>query len=365
MKKLLSVVGARPQFIKIAPLFINKSNNFNHKVVHTGQHYDFNMSEIFFKELGLPEPAYHLGVGSGTNNYQVAEIIRKIEKVFEIEKPDIVVVYGDTNSTISAAIAASKMNLTLAHVEAGLRSYNKKMQEEINRVVTDHLSDILLCPTKNSIRNLRKEGINQDVFWVGDLMIEMIKIFESKYEKLIHIDQGLGKYLNKEYVLMTLHRAENVDDISILRRIIETIERTFCIDVIFPVHPRTRKNLDKMGINFNVVKVMEPISYFTMLIMEKHAKVIVTDSGGVQKEAFYFGVPCITLRTETEWIETIECKANILVSPFDYDFEEKLSKAFENSYTSGIGISGGLVKKYFGYLDVSRRIYEVLEGFSF
>jgi len=340
--RIISIVGARPQFIKLAPFIrtIQNHNEIEHLIVHTGQHYDYEMSQVFFEELGLKSPDYHLGVGSGTHGFQTGEMLKRIEKVLISEKPDVSIVYGDTNSTLAGALAAVKLHIPVVHVEAGLRSFNKKMPEEINRILTDHCSDILFCPTETAVNNLRKEGfvniinngklINNEnnlsftisnmplVINVGDIMYDSLSMYIKLAEKRSSILNQLNLIINyksqiMEYYLVTIHRAENTDNPKRLRNIIEAlIEISKEKVIIFPVHPRTRKNI----IEFNILtplKFINPVSYLDMLILEKNAKKILTDSGGVQKEAYFFRVPCITLREETEWIETIKSGWNILV----------------------------------------------------
>jgi len=320
--KLLDIVGARPQFIKVGPILmaIGKHNRehpdraITEILVHTGQHYDYTLSRVFFEELELKEPDYHLGVGSGTHGYQTGEMVKRIEEVLLKEKPDLVMVYGDTNSTLAGALAAAKLHIPVAHVEAGLRSFNKKMPEEINRVLTDHISDLLFCPTQTAVKNLEREGVTNGVFWVGDVMYDAALEYAKLAEQKSHILQRLGLEL-KKYALATVHRAQSTDDPECLRGIFQGLESIGCagLPVIFPMHPRTRQQVHALGLNASCVSVIEPVSYLDMLMLEKNARVILTDSGGVQKEAFFFEVPCITLREETEWVETVEAGWNMLV----------------------------------------------------
>jgi len=314
--KILTVVGARPQFIKLAPLSkILRENGVNEIIVHTGQHYDENMNDLFFKELEIPEPDYNLGIGSGNHGEQTGRMLIEIEKIILKEKPDLVIVYGDTNSTLAGALAASKLHIKLAHVEAGLRSFNKRMPEEINRVLTDHVSDILFCPTQTAVENLKNEGITNGVYLVGDLMFDALLHFS----KISDMKSNILEKLNikpKEYYLATIHRAENTDNYERLKNILTAFSKLDEI-VVFPIHPRTRKMISYYGLdgfleNDNV-KVIDPVGYLDMLNLEKNAKAILTDSGGVQKEAFWLKVPCITLRDETEWVETVNLGWNRLV----------------------------------------------------
>jgi UDP-N-acetylglucosamine 2-epimerase len=314
--KILTVVGARPQFIKLAPLSkILRENGINEIIVHTGQHYDENMNDLFFKELEIPEPDYNLGIGSGNHGEQTGKMLIEIEKIILKENPDLVIVYGDTNSTLAGALAASKLHIKLAHVEAGLRSFNKRMPEEINRVLTDHVSDILFCPTQTAVENLKNEGITNGVYLVGDVMFDALLHFS----KISDMKSVILERLNikpKEYYLTTIHRAENTDNYERLKNILTAFSKMDEI-VVFPIHPRTRKMISYYGLdgfleNDNV-KVIDPVGYLDMLKLEKNAKAILTDSGGVQKEAFWLKVPCITLRDETEWIETVNLGWNRLV----------------------------------------------------
>ncbi len=320
--KLIDVVGARPQFIKVAPILraIQRYNERHpdspiHEVlVHTGQHYDHEMSGVFFDDLGLKPPDYHLGVGSGTHGYQTGEMLKRIEEVLLWEKPDLVMVYGDTNSTLAGALAAAKLHIPVAHVEAGLRSFNRRMPEEINRVLTDHLSDLLFCPTRTAVENLRQEGITEGVHLVGDVMYDAVLQYMALAEKKSRILEHLGLEPGG-YALATIHRAENADNPERLRAIFAGLEAVARegLPVVLPLHPRTRKQADTLGLWPNSVRALEPVSYLDMLVLEKNARVILTDSGGVQKEAFFFRVPCVTMREETEWVETVEAGWNTLV----------------------------------------------------
>ncbi|MEJ5376112.1 MAG: UDP-N-acetylglucosamine 2-epimerase (non-hydrolyzing) [bacterium] len=319
--KLINIVGARPQFIKLAPILkaidlYNKEadgDRIQEVLLHSGQHYDYEMSGVFFEELGLKAPDEDLGVGSGPHGAQTGEMLRRIEQVLLREKPDRVIVYGDTNSTLAGALAAAKLHIPVAHVEAGLRSFNRRMPEEINRVLTDHLCDLLFCPTERAVENLRREGIAQGVHWVGDVMYDAVLQYAELAERKSRILEELG--LEKEgYALATVHRAENTDDPERLRAILSGLEGVACegLPVILPLHPRTEKEMQRLGIAPNSIRIMDPVSYLDMVLLEKKARVIVTDSGGVQKEAFFFRVPCVTLREETEWVETVEAGWNVL-----------------------------------------------------
>lgn len=314
--KIASIVGARPQFIKMAPLCreFKRHITIKHIIIHTDQHYDYNMSKIFFDELEIPKPNYHLEVGSGTHGYQTGEMIKRVESVLIKERPDWAVVYGDTNSTLAGALAAAKIKVFVAHVEAGLRSFNKSMPEEINRVLTDHISDLLFCPTENAMRNLKQEGMNQGVHLVGDIMYDSVLYNVKLAENNSHILEKLH-LKHKGYALVTVHRAENTDNPDRLRAIFHALQKIAQegIPIITPLHPRTHNHVQSLKISLDDLKVIDPVSYLDMLLLEKHAQIILTDSGGVQKEAFFFRVPCLTLRSETEWIETVEAGWNVLV----------------------------------------------------
>ena len=332
--KIVTVVGARPQFIKAAAVNraiqdLNKrEKRIQEILVHTGQHYDYLMDKVFFKELQLPKPDYHLGVGSGSHAKQTGLILERIEGVLQKEKPEVVITYGDTNSTLAGALAAAKLNIPVAHVEAGLRSYNRTMPEEINRILTDHLSTFLFCPTDQAVRNLLNEGIKDGrtriVKNVGDVMYDSILYYSKMGERKSSIlkDPDLcrltpnSKPRTQNYYLATLHRAENTDDPKKLRSIFgafnEIGKKT---PVVLPLHPRTKKMMKvyRLFSKFRNIGFIEPVSYLDMLQLEKNAKAILTDSGGVQKEAYWLRVPCFTLREETEWVETVKSKWNLLV----------------------------------------------------
>ncbi|MEE8305499.1 MAG: UDP-N-acetylglucosamine 2-epimerase (non-hydrolyzing) [Candidatus Tectomicrobia bacterium] len=318
--KVVNIVGARPQFIKVGPILraIERHNRENPDrsiqeiLVHTGQHYDYEMSSIFFEELRL-KPDRHLGVGSGTHAHQTGEMLKRIEQVLLDEEPNVVLVYGDTNSTLAGALSAAKLHLLVAHVEAGLRSFNKRMPEEVNRVLTDHVSNLLFCPTETAVKNLEREGVTQGVHLVGDVMYDSVIYNVSLAEKQSPIFEGL-QLRPKTYALATVHRAENTDDPDRLRSMIRALEHLAqeFMQVIVPLHPRTRKQLDVFELRVEKVRLIDPVSYLDMLLLEKEARVILTDSGGVQKEAYWLGVPCVTLREETEWVETVTTGWNIL-----------------------------------------------------
>jgi UDP-N-acetylglucosamine 2-epimerase len=316
--KIATIVGARPQFIKAAP--VSKAlRQAGHReiLVHTGQHYDFKMSRVFFDELGLPEPDLNLEVGSGSHGWQTGQILIRVEEVLRAEKPDWVLVYGDTNSTLAGAVAACKLHLPVAHVEAGLRSFNREMPEEHNRILTDHCSDLLFCPTQTAVDHLAREGIRRGVHWVGDTMYDAVLQFAEIARQRSNILMDL-KLASKGYLLATVHRPYNTDVpenlVNILTAFQEVGER-----VVFPVHPRTRKKISELGNAVDIerlklnVQLIEPVGYLDMLTLEQNARLILTDSGGMQKEAYFFGVPCVTLRPETEWVETVEAGWNVVV----------------------------------------------------
>ncbi|HYT00852.1 MAG TPA: UDP-N-acetylglucosamine 2-epimerase (non-hydrolyzing) [Thermoplasmata archaeon] len=324
--KIASVVGARPQFIKAAPVSREIRQHHEEILVHTGQHYDDNMSEVFFEVLDIPRPDYNLGVGGGSHAWQTAEMIRTLEGVLEKERPEFVLVYGDTNSTLAGAIVASKMGLPLGHVEAGLRSYNRRMPEEINRIVADQLATLLFCPTQTAVDNLAREGIAAGVHMVGDVMYD-IALQSAQAARSRDIVQRLD--LTKGgYLLATLHRPANVDDRAVLTGIVQAFARSRQ-PIVFPVHPRTRKNLEAFGLWDTLrgaVRAINPLDYLDFIALLMGASKALTDSGGVQKEAYFFGVPCITLRDETEWIETVEDGWNALVGTEPDDIVDAIEK---------------------------------------
>jgi len=310
--RIITIVGARPQFIKAAPIS-GALRNAGHReyLVHTGQHYDYSMSEVFFEELRMPEPNINLNTGSGTHAEQTASMLVGIEKIIKAKRPDWVLVYGDTNSTLAGALAASKLNVAVAHVESGLRSFNRVMPEEINRVMTDHLSNLLFCPSETAVKNLAHEGIKDGVHLVGDVMYEILLLVREYAARQSSILGSLG-LREKNYLLATVHRAENTDDFDRLQKIITTFDR-MNETILFPVHPRTKKSLEALGYKpASHVRLIDPLGYVDMVTLEQSARMILTDSGGIQKEAYWLGVPCITLRDETEWVETVEIGWNIL-----------------------------------------------------
>jgi len=311
--RLASIVGARPQFIKLAPVSCALRQQHDVIIIHTGQHYDYNMSAQFFDELTIPTPDYHLGVGSGSHGTQTGRMLEAVEQVLVKERLDWVIVYGDTNSTLAGALAAAKLCIPIAHVEAGLRSFNRTMPEEINRVVVDHLSDRLFCPTETARKHVNNEGITQGVEVVGDVMYDILLQVQSKLEARAKVLLPTLHIAQQSYVLVTVHRATNTDNPAAMRNIAYALNRLE-MPVLFPVHPRTHAYLERYGISWwKHVQLIEPVGYLDMLALEWAAYRILTDSGGVQKEAFFLGVPCVTLREETEWPETVDTGWNVLV----------------------------------------------------
>jgi UDP-GlcNAc3NAcA epimerase len=310
--KILTVIGARPQFIKAAAVSNVIRKAHEEILVHTGQHYDENMSKVFFEELNIPKPDYNLEVGSGNHGKQTGTMLIKLEEIYEKEMPDLVLVYGDTNSTLAGALCASKLLIPVAHIEAGLRSFNMNMPEEQNRILTDHLSKYLFVPTESAVNNLKNEGMKKGLYNVGDVMYDAVLHFKNLAKEKSSIINKLSLIAN-QYILTTIHRAENTNDINRLKNIIESLNECDKT-VVLPLHPRTKKYMDGYGLKFNKnIKVIEPIGYLDMISLEMHAEKIVTDSGGVQKEAFFMRKPCITMRDETEWVETVENGWNVIV----------------------------------------------------
>lgn len=358
--KVLTVVGARPQFIKAAAVsrVLRATPGMSEVLVHTGQHYDDNMSRVFFEELEIPEPDYDLGVGSGTHGVQTGRMLGAIEQVLLEERADWVLVYGDTNSTVAGALAAVKLHIPVAHVEAGLRSFNRRMPEEINRVLTDHASDLLFSPTETAVQNLKREGIpERRIRLVGDVMYDAALYYGEKAERESRILKRLSLQ-PRGYILATVHRAENTDDAARLSAILQAlavIHRE--MPVVFLVHPRTRKAATRLGLDHLLQSVMalEPVGYLDMVMLEKNARLIATDSGGVQKEAFFYRVPCVTLREETEWVELVQMGWNRLVSPGAS--QSLLRKTILHSASSP---ALGIETELYGDGKVSQRIVETL-----
>ena len=313
MKHIVSIVGARPQFIKCAPLSRKIREQFTEFLVHTGQHYDDNMSEVFFNELGIPSPDVNLQIGSGSHGEQTGKMLEAIEEILLDKRPDMVLVYGDTNSTLAGALAAVKLHIPVAHVEAGLRSFDRMMPEEINRVLTDHIASLLFCPTETALTNLQKEGITSGVYVTGDVMVDAISqaLPVAREKSTVLEDLGLSE---GEYYLATVHRPSNTDIRENLSSIMEAFsELTY--PVVFPIHPRTRRYLDLHGIDpviYPEVILTDPKPYLDMVRLLDGCRMVLTDSGGLQKEAYIMQKPCVTLRDTSEWVETIEDGWNVL-----------------------------------------------------
>ncbi len=345
--KVVTIIGARPQFIKASVISrLAKSDpTFDDLIVHTGQHYDANMSDIFFEELGIPKPKYNLEVGSGLHGAQTAKMLQGIEEVLMKEKPDAVLVYGDTNSTVSGALAASKLHIPIAHVEAGLRSFNRKMPEEINRIATDHISDILFAPTQNAMNLLRKEGLADKSFLSGDIMYDSVLYYQQTAFK---------KYQStalpfEEYYLATIHRQENTDDVQKLQQLF-TAFSNLDKPVLMPLHPRTRKLIENINYSKNIL-IIEPVGYLELLHLLSHSAKVLTDSGGLQKEAFFLSKPCITLRDETEWVETLDNGWNYVLGCKINEILEKAKLPIPTAKND-----------YFGDGNAGKRIIEYLNG---
>ena len=351
--RILTVIGARPQFIKAAAVSraFGASNGIQELLVHTGQHHDIAMSDVFFDELNIPKPAYHLGIAGGSHGEMTGRMLMALERVINAETPNWVLVYGDTNSTLAAALAAAKLCVPVAHIEAGLRSFNKRMPEEINRVLTDHCSEILFSPTSAATRNLQLEGVcNDKIEQVGDVMFDAIQLFGSVGAINTQARKVRGARV-RPYVLATVHRQENTDSPERLAAIVDGLALVSeQMPVIFPLHPRTRKSLIASGLDGRLanVKMLDPVGYIEMIGLQNGAAVIATDSGGVQKEAFFHGVPCVTMREETEWTELIDSGWNRLAPPTG-------AEAIKESILAAVGSRGKQVAPY-GAGDAAKRI---------
>jgi UDP-N-acetylglucosamine 2-epimerase (non-hydrolysing) len=346
--EIVLIIGVRPEFIQCTQVLKELKKWHKTVLIHTGQHYDYEMNKIFFEDLEILEPDYHLDVGSGMHGYQTGEMLKRIEKVLLEQKPDLVLVFGDTNSTLAGALAGAKLHIRVGHVEAGMRSFDKSMPEEINRILTDHCSDLLFCSTRTAVENLKREGIIKGVHLTGDVMIDSLlynkEIAESKSKILNDLDLK-----NKRYLVATIHRASNTDNKEKLQNIVAAfseIEET----IVFPVHPRTEKFLKEYGLYDKLkasVKLIKPVGYLDFLKLMNHAKKIITDSGGIQKEAYILKVPCIALRENTEWVETVEDRWNVLVGA-NKEKIIKMIKEFEPLLKTH--------KERFGSGDASRKI---------
>lgn len=352
--KIISIIGARPQFIKCAPLSHAIRREHEEILVHTGQHYDAGMSDVFFNELNIPRPDYNLGIGSGTHGEQTGRMLVEIEKILIKEQPDLVLTYGDTNSTLAGALAASKLHIKIAHVEAGLRSFDRTMPEEINRVLTDHISNLLFCPTGTAVTNLKKEGITDGVYCVGDVMMDALEYNRKIAEEKSTILDAL-ELTSKDFMVATVHRPANTDNKKNLSSIVQAFCSTVDQIIVFSIHPRTERYLKEYGLWDKLcqhVKVTPPVGYLDMLKLMAHSSMILTDSGGIQKEAYMLGVPCVTMRENTEWVETVEDGWNVLVGA-DYGMIADAITGFE-------GAGAGQRNDVFGKGDASERILDIM-----
>jgi UDP-GlcNAc3NAcA epimerase len=336
MKKIISIIGARPQFIKYAPLSLELQKDFEDINLHTGQHYDEKMSDVFFHQLKINPPKYNLHVGSLSHGKQTAEMLSGIEEVLLKEKPEMVIVFGDTNSTLAGAIAASKLQIPVAHVEAGLRSYNKTMPEELNRIMTDHISELLFAPTKTAVDNLKMENVFRNVYQTGDLMADSLKLATGYLKR----NPASDRY-EEPYILTTIHRNYNTDSLERLQHILRALN-ILDYPVIFPIHPRTENILKTNSISkaeFSNIRFVAPLGYFEFINALMHAKFMITDSGGIQKEAYMLRIPCITVRYETEWVETLEGNWNVLAGEDLSHLKEKMTveKGIYNESLYGTG----------------------------
>lgn len=352
--RVITVVGARPQFIKLAPLSIElKKRDIEEIVIHSGQHYDYKMSEQFLEELLINKPKYNLNVGSGSHAMQTSKMLVPFEELFLKLNPEIIFVFGDTNTTLAASLAASKINIPVAHIESGLRSFNRKMPEEINRILTDHISNWCLAPTKTALCNLFNENLKNVSFLVGDIMLDSLLLFKQK----ANFEQIAKKYNieKNKYYLATIHRAENTDNIERIKNILIAFSK-LNDKIVFPLHPRSLNIINQnslwslIGENVNII---EPCSYIELLGLLENSKYVMTDSGGVQKESYLLKVPCITLREETEWLETVDLGCNVIVNPnFPFNITDIvnnnfMNKKFENIFGDG-NASGNICDRVFG-----------------
>lgn len=356
--KLVTIIGARPQFIKAAVVsreIRRYKNNIREILIHTGQHFDKNMSEVFFEELDIPIPDYNLGVGGGTHGQNTGRMIEKIEGVLLEEYPDCVLVYGDTDSTLAGALAAAKLHIPVAHVEAGLRSFNKKMPEEINRVLTDNVSNILFCPTEKAVANLKAEGFDNRVCKisnVGDVMYDAAMYYADRSTKPTMLNEDIG-----QFVLATIHRAENTDNIGRLTEIVAALnELAETIQVVLPLHHRTKKSIEQVGLKLNV-NILDPVSYFEMIWLLQNCKLVLTDSGGLQKEAFFFKKHCMTLRDQTEWVELVDAGVNTLV---DVEKSKILDSAISGLNHKDLDFPK---KHFYGNSDAAKKIVKYLANY--
>lgn len=341
--KILTVIGARPQFIKasVVSAAINKTAGLSEEIIHTGQHFDANMSNIFFDQLGIPKPHYQLDINSGSHGSMTGRMLEAIEKICLESKPDRLMVYGDTNSTLAGALAASKLHIPVAHIEAGLRSFNMRMPEEINRILTDQVSDILFCPTETAVKNLKNEGFDRkpvQVLNVGDVMQDSSMFFAERAVK----GEALKDVPESNFIVATLHRAENTDDPTRLKAIVDALNYIHknILPVVLPLHPRTQKVVKSLGLKLEML-VLEPVGYLEMIWLLKHCSAVVSDSGGVQKEAFFFKKPCITMRDQTEWVELIENGVNVLAGADTQKIIEYTKAMLDQEIADPLGLYGG------------------------
>jgi UDP-N-acetylglucosamine 2-epimerase len=333
--KVASVVGARPNFVKMGPVHKSLNNSgIEHLIVHTGQHYDYEMSDIFFSDFELPKPDIHLGVGSGSSCFQIGEIIKRLEPKLTEAQVDLVLVYGDTNSTLAGAICSNKCNIKLGHIEAGLRSYDSTMPEENNRILTDHLSDYLFAPTQNAVNNLKREKIRGIVYYTGDLSVEIIDGVQviSKHSKILDI----LSLKSRSYLLLTMHRAENTSSEDYFIQLLNAFELLLDKTIVFPMHPRTKKMFKTFGLldrllKCSNVRTLLPVGYIDFIALLQNASKVVTDSGGIQKEAYLLKVPCITMRNNTEWVETIKGRWNVLTGVDSKKIVEAVRRPYPSS----------------------------------
>jgi UDP-N-acetylglucosamine 2-epimerase (non-hydrolysing) len=359
--KVLHVVGARPNFMKVAPVWdaLDKRQTLQQVLVHTGQHYDLNMSDVFFQQLGLPEPDINLGIGSGSHAWQTAQIMMRLEPVLADQKPDLVLVYGDVNSTVAAALVCAKLLVPLGHVEAGLRSFDRTMPEEINRLLTDQIAELLFTPSSDAGDNLRREGIPVDrIHLVGNVMIDtLVRLLPEAEKRWPSLQKTLA---SDRYGLVTLHRPSNVDEPEMLRQIVTTlVEVSRSLPLVFPMHPRTRQRLSDLDLRIpeSGLCVLEPLSYLDFLALQRHATVVITDSGGIQEETTYLGVPCLTIRENTERPITVTMATNTLVGRDMHRLAQEVERILE-----GEGKKGKIPPLWDGH--AAERIAEVITGWG-